>query len=109
MEQEGSNGRADEDRHGHVTASTKENLMKYRMANDTERALRARAKRLGYRIRRRGNHYRLIDDAEGEEIGSQDITAINWYLAVIEHKLPVQFSTACGIPLWTINANEKDR
>jgi phosphoenolpyruvate synthase/pyruvate phosphate dikinase len=71
------------------------------MANDAERALRERAKRLGYRIRRRGIDYRLIDDAEAEAIGFQDINGINLWLDVIEHKLPLQVSTACDITLWT--------
>jgi hypothetical protein len=78
------------------------------MANETERTLRERGKRLGYRLRRRGNDYRLIDDAEDAEISAQDINSINWLLDVIEHKAPLQFSTACGIPLRTVNVDEKD-
>jgi hypothetical protein len=76
------------------------------MANDTEHAVRERAKRLGYRLRRRGNDYRLIDAAGGAELGGQDINSMIWWLDVIEYKLPVQFSTACGIPLWKMNAGE---
>jgi hypothetical protein len=82
--------------------------MKYRTTNDTERAVRERAKRLGYRLRRRGNDYRLIDAAGGAAFGGQEIQSMIWWLDVIESKRPVQFSTACGIPLWTVNATEKD-
>jgi hypothetical protein len=79
------------------------------MTNDTERAVTERAGRLGYRLRRRGNDYRLINAAECTEIGCQDIDSINGLLDVIEDKLPLQFSTACGVPLWTVNASEKGR
>lgn len=70
-----------------------------------ERALRQRAKRLGYRVRRRHNTYELTD-ADGTGFGGDGIEAVVWWLDVIEHKLPVQISTACGVPLFKINAAE---
>ena len=77
------------------------------VTKEAERALRERAKQLGYRLHRRGEAYRLIDPGSGTETEFDGpIDAINSWLDVIEYKLPVQFSTACGIPLWTIN-NDK--
>ena len=72
--------------------------------------MRERAKRLGYRLHRRGEAYRLIDSAsETEAEFGGPIDAVKWWLDVIEQKLPAQFSTACGIPLWTINADKAAR
>jgi hypothetical protein len=67
-----------------------------------ERDLKERAKRLGYKLKRRGQEYRLISD-DGAEYGGGSIEAMVWWLNVIEHKLPVQISTACGVPLFKIN------
>jgi hypothetical protein len=47
-----------------------------------------------------------IDAANGTEFSCGDIGGANCWLDVIEHKQPIQFSTACGIPLWTINAGK---
>jgi hypothetical protein len=74
------------------------------VTKEAERVLRERAKRLGYRLHRRSEAYRLIDPASGAETEfGGPFDTVNWLLDVIEYKLPVQFSTACGIPLWTIN------
>ena len=79
------------------------------VTKEVERALRERAKRLGYRLHRRGKAYRLIDPASATETEFDGPIAVNWSLDVIEQKLPVQFSTACGIPLWTINTDKAAR
>jgi hypothetical protein len=72
---------------------------------EEERALRERAKRLGYRLKRRGTEYKLTNSDGG--FGGTDIDAINSWLDVIEHKLPMQISTACSRPLFTINADNE--
>jgi hypothetical protein len=68
----------------------------------TERELKERAKRLGYKLKRRGTEYSLVDDEGAGPSGT--IEGIARWLDVIEHKLAVQFSTACGMPLWKIIA-----
>lgn len=70
----------------------------------TEHGLRERAKRLGYRIKRRGAEYTAIHVIEGSAFGGADIEAINKWFDVIEYKPPVTISSACGVPLFTINA-----
>jgi hypothetical protein len=78
---------------------------------DPEKALRERAKRFGYRMNRRGNTYNMTSlDPESDEHGDfgGTLDAVNGHLDVIEYKIPVQISSACGIPMFTINgADEK--
>jgi hypothetical protein len=38
---------------------------------------------------------------------SSDFGVINEWLDVIEHKIPLQISTACGVPLFKINADDE--
>ncbi|MBR0697741.1 hypothetical protein [Bradyrhizobium lablabi] len=67
----------------------------------TDGILKERAKRLGYKLKRRGTTYSLIDNkGEGP---SGTIDGIVWWLNVIEHEIAAQVSTACGMPLYTIN------
>lgn len=73
----------------------------------TERELKERAKRLGYKLKRRGTEYSLVDDEGAGPSGT--IEGIARWLDVIEHKLAVQFSTACGMPLFKINALPRPR
>jgi hypothetical protein len=67
-----------------------------------ERDLKERARRLGYKLKRRGKDYSLIGD-DGAVCGSHSIESMNWQLDVIEYKIPLQISTACGVPLFKIN------
>jgi hypothetical protein len=73
-----------------------------RPATQAELALRERAKRLGYKLSRRGSEYNLTRP-DGTGFGGNDLDGINWWLDVEEHKLPVQISSACGRPLYKIN------
>jgi hypothetical protein len=70
----------------------------YRQEED--RALRQRAKRLGYRVNRRGAEYDLTSDSSA--FGGT-IDGVNDWLDVIEQKIPMQISTSCGRPLFTLN------
>jgi hypothetical protein len=71
-------------------------------ATMTERDLKERAARLGCKVRRRGNEFHLTTDGGG--CMSSDLSVINDWLDVIEHKIQLQVSTACGVPLFKINA-----
>jgi hypothetical protein len=57
------------------------------MANDTERQPTERAKRLGCRLRRRGNVYRLFNHAEGTETVFLDVEDVHQWLDMIESDL----------------------
>lgn len=72
-------------------------------ATQEELALRARAKRLGYKLSRRGSEFKATGP-DGTGFGGTGSDAMNWWLDVIEHKLPVQISSACGVPLFRINS-----
>ena len=73
-----------------------------RPATQAERALRERAERLGYKLSRRGSEYNLTEP-DGTGSGGFDLDSINSWLDVIEHKLPVQICSPCGVPLFKIN------
>lgn len=66
------------------------------------KSLRERAKRLGLKAHKRGREYQL-EYTDGGGFGGTSLNAINSWLDVIEFKLPVQISTACGMPLFSIN------
>jgi hypothetical protein len=68
-----------------------------------QRDLKERAARLGYKLRRRGTEYNLVD-YYGAGFGGAIESVIYW-LDVIENKTPVQVSTACGMPLYEINGD----
>jgi hypothetical protein len=71
---------------------------------DPEVVLKMRG--LGFRVRRSGNEYNLTHD-DGSGFGGTGIDAVNEQLDIIEFKVPVQYSTACGIPMFKINVPEE--
>jgi hypothetical protein len=73
-----------------------------RPATPAELAIRERAKRLGFKLSRRGQEYNLTGP-DGTGIGGMSLDGVNSWLDVIEHKLPVQISSPCGTPLFRIN------
>jgi hypothetical protein len=63
---------------------------------------RARAKRLGYRLRKRGSRYELrASDRAGFSV---DIDGLFWWLHVIENNITAEISTTWTGPLFKINA-----
>jgi hypothetical protein len=75
--------------------------------NMLERDLRDRAKRLGYKLKKRGTQFELVSD-DGSGCGADSIDGVNWWLDVIEYKTPVQFYSACGVPTYKINGDSAE-
>lgn len=74
--------------------------------------IKERAFRLGYQMTRRrgaGGSYSYnltqIDDDSGVGFGASNLKAVNEWLDVYEYKIPVQISSACGTPMFQINAD----
>jgi hypothetical protein len=64
--------------------------------------LKEHAKRLGYRVRRRGNLY-TITRPDGTAFGGESISSLRRWLDVEEHKPQIKISTQCGTPLYAVN------
>jgi hypothetical protein len=65
------------------------------------KSLRERAKRLGFRVERRGKSFGLRYD-DGTGMGG-DIQHVSDYMHAVEFKLPWGVMTECGIPIFGIN------
>jgi hypothetical protein len=66
-------------------------------ARETEAALKERARKLGYKIRRRGDQYHLISRYGSESSG--DMQATMTWLDMLESGRPIALYTACGMPI----------
>lgn len=69
-------------------------------------SLKERAQKLGYKLGQRGAEYHLIDNDGDGFSGPPD--AVASYLNAIERQETVQYSTACGVPLSTVNLGGDD-
>jgi hypothetical protein len=77
-----------------------------RSATPEELDLKKRVARHNCKLRRRGDLYTLIpSDGEGSVEGSFE-NIESWIRTVLEDRREIHITTACGMPLYTINGAE---
>jgi hypothetical protein len=74
-----------------------------RRTDSQEAELRGRAETLGYKMRRRGDVYEF-HDKDGAGAGAEGIENASNVLDIIEGKVAVEYTTACGRPTGANNA-----